>query len=212
MPPAEPERPPEAAATAAPPRRAPKLAIDEIILVVLLTLSAVGIAISEILPRAAFGYWLAMVPVFGGISLFAGWSRAREQGMTAVGVLRSQLLHWIALAVAVCLVFLLEYTGRMSSEDAALVFLLEYTGRMSSEDAALVALLALALTTFLAGVHFDWRYCVIGALLAAAVAALAVLQEFLWVIVIAAVAVAAFLAYRARRGAPSGGSGGSRVG
>ena len=186
MPPAEPERPPEAATTAAPPRRARKLAIEEIILVVLLTLSAVGIAISEIVPQDALWYWLAMVPVFGGISLFAGWSRAREQGMTAVGVLRSQLLHWVALAVAVCLVFLFEYTGRMSSEDAGLV-----------------ALLALALTTFLAGVHFDWRYCVVGALLAAAVAAVAVLKGFLWVIVIAAVAVAAFLVYRARRGAPS---------
>jgi hypothetical protein len=186
MPPAEPEGPLEATARTAPPRRARKLAVEEIILVVLLTLSAVGIAISEILPRAAFGYWLAMVPVFGGISLFAGWSRAREQGMTAVGVLRDQLLHWIALAAAVCLVFLFEVTGRMSSEDAALV-----------------ALLALALTTFLAGVHFDWRYCVVGALLAAAVAAVAVLKEFLWVIVIAAVAVAAFFVYRARRGAPA---------
>jgi hypothetical protein len=187
MPPAEPERPLEATTGTAPPRPARKLAVEEIILVVLLTLSAVGIAISEVLPREAFGYWLAMVPVFGGVSLFAGWSRAREQGMTAVGVLRNQLLHWVALAVAVCLVFLLEVTGRMSSEDAALV-----------------ALLALALTTFLAGVHFDWRYCVVGALLAAAVVAVAVLKEFLWVLVIAAVAVAAFLVYRARRGAPSG--------
>jgi len=186
MPPAEPERPLEATTGTAPPRRARKLAVEEIILVVLLTLSAVGIAISEVLPREAFGYWLAMVPVFGGVSLFAGWSRAREQGMTAVGVLRNQLLHWVALAVAVCLVFLLEVTGRMSSEDAALV-----------------ALLALALTTFLAGVHFDWRYCVVGAVLAAAVVAVAVLKEFLWVLVIAAVAVAAFLVYRARRGAPS---------
>jgi hypothetical protein len=186
MAPAEPERPLEATTTAAPPRRTRKLATDEIILVALLALSAVGIAISEILPGDAFWYWLAMVPVFGGISLFAGWSRAREQGMTAVGVLRNQLLHWIALAAAVCLVFLLEVTGRMTSEDAGLV-----------------ALLALALTTFLAGVHFDWRYCVVGALLAAAVAAVAVLKGFLWVIVIAAVAVAAFLLYRARRGAPA---------
>jgi len=186
MPRAESERPLEATTPTAPPRPARKLAVEEIILVVLLTLSAVGIAISEILPRAAFGYWLAMVPVFGGISLFAGWSRAREQGLTAFGVLRNQLLHWIALAVAVCLVFLFEYTGRMSSEDAALV-----------------ALLALALTTFLAGVHFNWRYCVVGALLAAAVAALAVLKEFLWVLVIAAVVIAAFLVYRARRSAPS---------
>jgi len=186
MPPAEPERPVGTTTTAAPGRER-KLASEEIILVALLALSALGIAISEISPQDAFWYWLAMVPVFGGISLFAGWSRARAQGMTAVGVLRSQLLHWVALAVAVCLVFLLGYTGRMSSEDAGLV-----------------ALLALALTTFLAGVHFDWRYCVVGALLAAAVAAVAVLKEFLWVIVIVAVAVAAFLVYRARRGVPGG--------
>jgi hypothetical protein len=187
MSPDDPERPPGTPTTDAP-RRARKLASEEVILVALLTLSAVGIAISEISPQDALWYWLAMVPVFGGVSLFAGWSRAREQGMTAVGVLREQLLHWVALAVAVCLVFLLTYTGRLSSEDAGLV-----------------ALLALALTTFLAGVHFDWRYCVIGALLAAAVAAVAVLKEFLWVIVIAAAAVASFLVYRARRGA-SGGS------
>jgi hypothetical protein len=181
MPPAEPERPREPAAAAAP-RPARQLRVEEVILVVLLTLSAVGIAISQISPRDAFWYWLAMVPVFGGISVFSGWSRAREQGLTAVGVLRNQLLHWFALAAAVCLVFLLEYTGRMNSEDAGLV-----------------ALLALALTTFLAGVHFDWRYCVVGALLAAAVVAVALLEEFfLWVIVIAAVAVAAYLVYRAR--------------
>jgi hypothetical protein len=183
MTPAEFEGSPKTAATAAPPRRARKLATDEIILVALLALSAVGIAVSQLLPREAFWYWLAMVPVFGGISLFSGWSRAREQGMTAVGVLRNQLLHWIALAAVVCLVFLLEVTGRMTSEDAGLV-----------------ALLALALTTFLAGVHFDWRYCVVGVLLAAAVAAVALLQEFLWVVVIAAIAVAAFLVYRSRRG------------
>jgi hypothetical protein len=185
----EPERPAEAASTAstAPPRLARKLGIDEVILVVLLTLSAVGIAISEISPPDAFWYWLAMVPVFGGISLFAGWSRAREQGMTATGVLRNQLLHWVGLAAAVCLVFLLATTGRMNDEDAGLV-----------------ALLVLALATFLAGVHFDWRYCVVGALLAAAVGALAVVKGFLWVIAIIAVAVAAFLVYRARRGAPAG--------
>lgn len=183
MPPAEPERPLEATATAEPPRRARKLATDEIILVALLALSAIGIAVSQISPREAFWYWLAMVPAFGGISLFAGWSRARKQGMTAAGVLRNQLLHWLGLAAVVCLIFLLQVTGRMTGEDAGLV-----------------ALLALALTTFLAGVHFDARYCIVGALLAVAVAAVAVLQEFLWVVVIAAVAVAAFLVYRSRRG------------
>jgi hypothetical protein len=187
MPPAETE-PPPASAPVATPRPARRLRTEEVVLIVLLTLSAVGIAVAEISPRDGFWYWLAMVPVFGGISLFAGWSRAREHGMTVTGVLRSQLLHWAALAAAVCLVFLLEYTGRMNNEDAGLV-----------------ALLALALTTFLAGVHFDWRYCVVGALLAAAVVAVALVKEFLWAIVLVAVAVAAFLVYRARR-ADSGNS------
>ena len=183
MSPAEPQRPAEAAPGAAH-RSGRKLGADEIILIALLALSAFGIAVSEIAPREAFWYWLAMVPVFGGINLFAGWSRAREAGMTAAGVLRNQLLHWSALAVAVCLVFLLQYTGRMNSEDAGLV-----------------TLLALALTTFLAGVYFDWRYCVVGAVLAAAVAAVALLKEFVWLVVVVAVAVAAFLVYRARRDA-----------
>jgi hypothetical protein len=178
---AQPERPPEAAPGAARGSER-KLGGDEIILVVLLALSALGIAVSQIAPREAFWYWLAMVPVFGGINLFAGWSRARARGMTAAGVLRNQLLHWAALAVAVCLVFLLQYTGRMNSEDAGLV-----------------TLLALALTTFLAGVYSDWRYCVVGTLLAAAVAAVALLKVFVWPVVIVAVAVAAFLVYRSRR-------------
>jgi hypothetical protein len=185
MSPTEPQ-PPVAPAAAAP-ESARNIRLEEVILVALFTLSAVGIAISKLAPEDALWYWLAMVPVFGGISLVFGWSRARAQGMTPGVVVRSQLLHWLALAVAVCLVFLLEYTGRMTNADAGLV-----------------VLLTLALTTFLAGVHFDWRFCAVGAVLAAAVAAVALLKQFVWVVVIAAVAVAAFLVYRARRRDPGG--------
>ena len=163
-------------------------AVQELVLLALLVLSTVGVAISQLSPEKAFRYWIVMVPIFGAVSLFSGWSSARAGGMTASGVVRRQILHWAALAVAVCLVFLLQATGRMGEADAGTV-----------------TLLSLALATFLAGVHFDWRYCVVGALLAAAVAAIAVVSNFLWLIGIVAVGFAIFLSLRAARADPSAG-------
>jgi hypothetical protein len=157
-------------------------AVQELVLLALLAFSTIGVAISQVSPANAFRYWMVMVPVFGAVSLFSGWSSARAGGMTAGGVVRRQILHWAGLAVAVCLVFLLQKTGRMGEADAGTV-----------------TLLSLSLATFLAGVHFDWRYCVVGALLAAAVAAIAVLSNFLWLIGIVALAFAIFLALRASR-------------
>ena len=163
-------------------------AVQELVLLALLVLSTVGVAISQLSPEKAFRYWIVMVPIFGAVSLFSGWSSARAGGMTASGVVSRQILHWAALAVAVCLVFLLQTTGRMGEADAGTV-----------------TLLSLALATFLAGVHFDWRYCVVGALLAAAVAAIAVVSNFLWLIGIVAVGFAVFLSLRAARADPSAG-------
>lgn len=170
--------------TAAPtPTAGSSAPVQEIVLLALVVLSAIGVAISEISPPRAFRYWLVMVPIFGGVSLFSSWSSARASGMTAGGVLGRQLLHWAALAVAVCLVFLLQKTGHLGEADAGSV-----------------TLLSIALATFLAGVHFDWRYCVVGGLLAAAVAAIAVLAGFLWLIGVVAVGFAVWLGVRAARG------------
>lgn len=175
-----PTTPAPASATPPPTRGGP--AVSEIVLIALVVLSAIGVAVSQVSPPKAFRYWLVMVPIFGGVSLFSSWSGARESGMTAWAVLRGQVLHWVGLAVAVCLIFLLEANGRLGEADAGIV-----------------TLLTLALATFLAGVHFDWRYCIVGGLLAAAVVALAVLSSFLWLIAAAALAFAIFLVVRATR-------------
>jgi hypothetical protein len=76
-----------------------------------------------------------------------------------------------------------------------LIFMLQRTGRLNQEDAGLVALIALALTTLLAGVHFDWRLIVLGALLGLTAAAAALVDQYFWVLLIPAVvlAVGAFL-------------------
>lgn len=150
---------------------AKRLQANEIILIALIALSAIGIGVTDFSPKYGFWYWMAMVPVFGGLSLYTGWSRARRQGIGVATVIRTQLLHWIGLLIAIGLVF----------------FLLR-SGRINNIDAALVALLMFAFATFLAGVHFDWRYMVVGIILGAAVVGAALVQKFIWMIIIPIVA------------------------
>jgi hypothetical protein len=156
---------------------------EEIVLVALVVLSIAGIAVIDFSARYGLWYWLAMVPVFGGASIASGWSRARGSRSLS-RVLRAQLLHWVGLLLAVYLVYLLQATGRLNSEDAGVV-----------------ALLALSLTTFLAGVHFDWRFCVLGAVLGLAVACAALIHDFFWILLVVVVLAGAGLLVWRRRAA-----------
>ena len=153
-------------------RRRRGLGVEEAFLAVLATLSIVGIAIADYSARDSLIYWLWMVPVFAGVSIYAGWERARRHGQGLGTILRGHVLHWIALPPA-----------------AYLVYVLEESGRINREAAGLVVLLTLAITTFLAGVHFDWRLAALGVLLGAAVACAAFVEEFFWALMLAAAAV-----------------------
>jgi hypothetical protein len=139
----------------------------EVILIALILLSAIGIGITDFSPKYGFWYWVIMVPVFGGLSLYTGWSKVRNQGVSASNVIRRQLLHWVALLIAIIIVF----------------FLLR-SGRYNNIEAGLTALLMLAFSTFLAGVHFDWRFMVVGIILGVSLVGAALVQEFLWMIIL----------------------------
>ena len=52
----------------------------EIILIMLILLSIIGIGITDFSPADSHRYWFAMVPVFAGACLFLEWSRARGKG------------------------------------------------------------------------------------------------------------------------------------
>ena len=147
-----------------------RLPSEKIVFAGLLVLSIGGIAIADFSVRFGLYYWLVMVPIFAGASLFTGWTRARDRGESIHQILWRQALHWLALALAVYLVFMLEQTGRLNREDAGLV-----------------ALLALSLTTLLAGVHFDWRLMLLGGLLGVTAACAAFVEEFFWILLLPAV-------------------------
>ena len=81
------------------------LGIYEIVIIVLIGLSILGIGITDFSPADSYKYWVAMVPIFCGACLILAWSRARGKGAKWTTMVRTQLLHWIGLLVAVRLVF-----------------------------------------------------------------------------------------------------------
>lgn len=147
---------------------AKKVHTEEAILLTLMALSAIGIGVTNFKPVESFWYWAAMAPVFAAVSIYIGWSKARSRGEGMSRIIRVQLLHWIGLLAGLVLIY----------------FLFRRTGRIDYNQLALMSLLALALTTFLAGVHFDWRFMVVGIVLGACVAGAAFVEQVMWMTVI----------------------------
>jgi hypothetical protein len=141
--------------------------IEEIVLVVLVMLSGVGVAINDYSPKSAFRYWIWMAPTFGVISIVAAWWRASRRGESVATAVQRQVLHWAGVIGAVYLIYLLQSTGRMENEAAGLA-----------------ALIIIALASFLAGVHSDWRLMVLGAVLGVTVVGFAILEQLIWVVVL----------------------------
>jgi len=139
-----------------------------IILLVLLTLSAIGIGITDFAPAKALWYWIAMAPVFGGVCIYLEWTHSSDkEKKSPFQIVRKQVVHWVGFLIAIYLVFLLHSTGRLNDADAGLV-----------------ALLTLAMSAFFAGVHSDWRICLVGIILGSAVAGAALVEEFFWMLLI----------------------------
>ena len=149
-----------------------KVHIDEAVFLGLLFLSGVGIALTDFSPSKGFWYWVAMAPLFWGGSIRIEWSRVKQRGGSRFKVIQRQIIHWVGYLVAVHLVFLLNYTGRMNSADAGLV-----------------ALLVLALSTFFAGIYSDWRITFVGIFLGSAVAGAALIEEYIWLALIPVVMI-----------------------
>jgi hypothetical protein len=141
--------------------------LSSIVFGVLVVASVIGIAVMDFSARNGIWYWLAMVPVFGIASIAFAWYSSRDQGKLRSRLIWRQVLHWLTLALAILLIYLMTRA--------------ELVGR---GIAGLMALLMFAIVTLLAGVHFDWRLAVLGVILAATFAAGVLMQEFFWLLLI----------------------------
>lgn len=154
--------------------------IRDYVLLLLILLAIGGIAIMDFTESGGFWYWIAMVPVFGGLSIFMDYYRQKHAYDPRPVHVRAQLLHWLGTLLGV-----------------ALVFLLHDAGSLDRTTTGLMALLVLGLSTLQAGFQTDWRLAVLGLLLMATLAAAVAVDRYFWVMLILALIMAAI--FRVRR-------------
>jgi hypothetical protein len=143
-----------------------------------------GLFLANYSVNKADWYWSAMFPVFGlfclGHQLIAG-----DAGRPLWTVILKQALHWLGPIVAIRIIFLQLARGQMDADAVALMILL-----------------ILAVTCFLAGVHFDHSFVWVSAFLVLVALLGTEIESYLWLIVVIgllAVALTVFSAVLIRR-------------
>jgi hypothetical protein len=143
-------------------------------------LALLGVGLTTTSSAFASSYWVCLVPIYGLLCIGTAWIRATEERQLDRAVVVRQVLHWLAIGVALGLDFYIRGTG-------------EETG----VAAGLNALLVLALGCFLAGIHLEWPFALVGVLLTAALVVVAKADQYLWLIfLIGGVTIAVMLVLR----------------
>jgi cobalamin synthase len=122
-----------------------KFQLEEGILIFLLFLSLVGVGISHYSPPDGYGYWIAMIFVFGLFSILIGWLQSKQTDADVRKLLIEQSFHWGSCMLVV-----------------AALFTLLHTDHITSDSTGLIMLLILSLATFLDGQRVGWRFSLIG--------------------------------------------------
>jgi hypothetical protein len=150
-------------------------------------LAMLGVALTSSASSAAETYWISLVPVYGIICIGIAFVRFRYEANTRRPAVIRQVLHWLGIGLAL-----------------GLDFYVRKSGVETATAAGMNALLLLALGCFLAGIHLEWLFAVVGVVLGLALVLVSKSDQYLWLIfVIGGVAAAAMLFLAWRLNAPS---------
>jgi hypothetical protein len=152
--------------------------IASVVGAVMVLLALLGVGLSSASKSVAPVYWVSLVPIYGLLCLGIAWTRARQDERPVGPDVVRQVLHWVGIGVAL-----------------ALDFLVRGTEVETGKAAGLNALLLLALGCYLAGVHLEWIFTVVGVLLSLALVVVTKAEEYIWLIfVVGGLAVAGMFA------------------
>ncbi len=142
--------------------------IPLIVSILLIGTSIAGFALTNYAPERASWYWVLVLPAFAAVPIWHTWTTAiRSGGKTNWLIVRKQIYHWLALLIAIQVLFVLIRNETIN-------------GRSGS----LVALLLMALTCANVGISFDWVFIVVGVVLAMAVLVAAWCKEYVWLVML----------------------------
>jgi hypothetical protein len=153
--------------------------VASVVGIIMIVLALLGVGLTTTSPAAAHAFWIALVPVYGALCVGTAWERSRLDPRITPSVFR-QVLHWVGIAIAIGMDFIISGTG-------------EETRTASGYN----ALLLLALGCYLAGVHLEWLFAIVGVLLTLTLIIVVKAQQYVWLIFVAgALAVAAMVLFR----------------
>ena len=145
------------------------------LLVVVLALFGIAYTSFSRTPMAL--YWIILAPLMGVICVVTRWRDIPDRD-ERLRLIWTQALHWLAVLVAMHLMFVAD-VARMMNADAS----------------ALAVLTLLALGTFTAGVHIAaWRICLVGIVLGVGVPGIAWLEQSTLLLLLVAVVLVAVTA------------------
>jgi hypothetical protein len=155
----------------------PSWKVGAIAAIIMVLLALLGVGLTTTNSSVAPTYWISLVPLYGALCVFTAWRRHDKQ-LERREVIR-QVLHWVGIGVAL-----------------ALDFFIRGTGVETGVAAGLNAVLLLALGCFLAGIHLDWLFVLVGLLLGASLVVVAKADQYLWLMfVVGGLAIAAMVLY-----------------
>lgn len=144
---------------------------------ILLLLALVGMGLTETVAGGGALYWLILLWVYAFASLARAWLLARKRHESIWSEIHLHFFHWLGALVALHIIFLFERHAIVARDAAS--------------DMALVTL---ALTSYMAGLHFERLFVLIGILLAIMAVVSAFVEQYtLWLIVVPASLGAAWL-------------------
>jgi hypothetical protein len=163
------EQAPDAEPLATPRRRSAVVSwlVEDSPYIAMLALALVGLVL-----RMPVAYWIIMTPVFGVISIVAGW-RHFETREARIQLVYSQALSWLTLIVAI---YVLYNDG--------------VQGVLNENSISLAMITLLALGTVMAGLQARvWRICAVGGILFLAAPAVGWVDQSAVLLMVATLAV-----------------------
>ena len=143
-----------------------RMAVTEMVLTAVLLVAAfAAIAASDVDAMRVHALWMGLVVVYGVVAFIVDRLHS-GRSLTDLHSAWRILLHWAGVFIA-----------------AQFAYSFVASGRMANLDAGLTYGLILGLGTYTAGVYSNWRLMVVGAALGLATLGVALVEQYLWVLI-----------------------------
>ncbi len=153
--------------------------IKDIGFLLMIVLAWIGAAYTTSDAQGSRWYWHWLIPIFGLICIVTQWNHVEPTLKARSLLVVRQILHWGVVLLMLQFVFVASNRSFMDTLD--------------DQQASFLLMLTVTLSTFLAGIYFDWRLCVVAVFLGASAVFMVIVQNIVPALVLVGVVV--ILAY-----------------